>query len=258
MTSWLSRLRGTAPRPGAAASAAAVPEGTIVYAIGDIHGRLDLLRTLEAKIADDAAASDARRQVIVGLGDYVDRGPESWGVIEHLRGTPPPDFERVCVIGNHEAYMLRFLDDTSVLGAWLANGGHETLVSYGVTPPLWSEAAAAADAVQQQLRDRLPPAHEAFLRALVPYHREGDYFFTHAGVRPGVSLDQQDPYDLMWIRDEFLRDRRDFGAVVVHGHTIRPQPDNLTNRIGIDTGAFASGVLTCVALWRGERRFLST
>ncbi|NNE86083.1 MAG: serine/threonine protein phosphatase [Alphaproteobacteria bacterium] len=235
-----------------------VPAGTIVYAIGDIHGRLDLLQQLEAKIERDAARVGAERQIIVCLGDYIDRGDNSYGVIEHLLNDPPTGFERFCLIGNHESYLLRFLEDTSLGAGWLANGGGETLSSYGVASPGKYNIEDRAAEVQDQLRDRLPEAHLAFLRALSLSHREGDYFFAHAGVKPGVSLESQDPHDLMWIREEFLAHKSDFGAVVVHGHSIKSEAENLANRIGVDTGAYASGRLTCAVLWASERRFLTT
>jgi serine/threonine protein phosphatase 1 len=235
-----------------------VPAGTVVYAIGDIHGRLDLLHRLEEKILRDAATVDAERRLMVFLGDYIDRGEHSFGIIEHLLQAPPDSFERICLIGNHESYLLRYLDDSSVAVAWLANGGRETLMSYGVSPPNGNEADDWPEQIQAELRAGLPHSHEEFLRALKVSHREGDYLFVHAGVRPGVPLDRQDPEDLIWIRKEFLTDQRDFGAVVVHGHSVRPEPENLPNRIGIDTGAYKTGRLTCAVLWQSERRFLST
>jgi len=261
MLSWYSKLarRGTRhTRAPVLPVPASVPAGTVVYAIGDIHGRLDLLQRLEAKIQRDAAGIDANRRLIVCLGDFIDRGDNSYGVIEHLSQEPPDSFERICLVGNHESYLLRFLDDRTVATAWLANGGRETLSSYGVSPPMGSDIEGASVEMQVELRARLPQSHIEFLRSLTPSHREGDYFFAHAGVRPGVPLDRQKPHDLMWIREEFLADERDFGAVVVHGHSIRPEPENLANRIGVDTGAYITGRLTCAVLWGGERRFLST
>lgn len=245
-----------APAPSAISSS--VPEGTIVYAIGDIHGRLDLLQKLEAMIECDAAGIDASRRLIVCLGDFVDRGDDSYGVIEHLLQNAPGSFERICLIGNHESYFLRFLDDRTVAAAWLANGGRETLSSYGVPPPSGFDIDGNSEEMQVELRARVPESHLAFLRSLALSHREGDYLFVHAGVRPGVPIDRQDPDDLMWIREEFLADQRDFGAVVVHGHSIRPDPENLANRIGVDTGAYTTGHLTCAVLWGSERRFLGT
>ena len=248
----------TRPQATDAPFTSSVPEGTVVYAIGDIHGRSDLLRRLEAKIQRDAAAIDAERRLIVCLGDYIDRGDDAYGVIDHLLHEPPDSFERICLIGNHEAYMLRFFDDSSVAAAWMDNGGGETLLSYDVTPPHWSDLNRGSPKMQAVFRANLPADHENFLRSLERSHREGDYFFVHAGVRPGVPLDRQDPEDLIWIRQEFLSDQRDFGAIVVHGHSIRSEPENLPNRIGIDTGAYKTGRLTCVVLWQNERRFLTT
>lgn len=239
-------------------SDARVQAGSIVYAVGDIHGRLDLLLRLETLIAEDAAEHSAARRVVIYLGDYIDRGDDSAGVVDHLSRRPPAGFERVCLIGNHEAYLLRFLDDTSITDAWLANGGRETLLSYGVEPPGFHDAPAKASEAQSRLRDCLPDSHRAFLESLSYSHREGDYLFVHAGVRPGIPLDRQRRDDLIWIREKFLNFDGDFGAVVVHGHTIREQPDIRANRIGIDTGAYASERLTCVVLHDDSRRFLCT
>lgn len=265
MPSWFPRLRKSRPRdadmramPARAIAPTSVPAGTVVYAIGDVHGRLDLLQRLEAQIVAHPANSGTDRRLIVCLGDYVDRGDDVYGVIEHLRGEPPASFERICLIGNHEAYLLRFLEDSAVAPAWMANGGRETLWSYGIAPPDRPSDPDEAAEVQAALLDRMPASHIAFLRSLALSHREGDYLFVHAGVRPGVPLEYQDPEDLIWIRDEFLEDQRDFGAVVVHGHSIRREPENFANRIGVDTGAYASGSLTCVVLKGTERRFLST
>lgn len=256
MSGWFSRLSGFCRCSAPARSS--VPAETIVYAIGDVHGQLDLLQRLEAKIERDAGDIDADRRLIVYLGDYIDRGENSRGVIEHLTQGPPEGFERVCLIGNHESYLLRFFDDSTVATAWLANGGRETLLSYGVSPSLRPEADGSSEGMMAEFRARLPRSHEAFLRSLVASHREGDYLFVHAGVRPGVPLDRQEPHDLMSIREEFLVNKSDFGAVVVHGHSIQPKAINLANRIGVDTGAYTTGRLTCVALWGSERRFLTT
>ncbi|NKB50596.1 MAG: serine/threonine protein phosphatase [Alphaproteobacteria bacterium] len=251
MANWFLKLRRR-PVP----SLSSTPAGTIIYAIGDIHGRLDLLQQLEAKVMRDAADSDAERRLIICLGDYIDRGADSYGVIEHLRQRPPESFERICLMGNHESYLLRFIDDSSVAANWLDNGGAATLSSYGVRSPARLGYDVSATDLQATWRSSLPASHEEFLHSLVSSHREGDYFFTHAGVRPGVPLDRQDSQDLMWIRDEFTADKRDFGAVVVHGHTIVVEPENLPNRIGVDTGAYETGRLTCAVLQGRERRFL--
>ncbi len=242
------RIRGRR----AAAPRASTPEGTVVYAIGDIHGYLDLLRRVEAQIREDMIARPARRHVIVYLGDYVDRGPASCGVVEHLLRSPLAGGEPVHLLGNHEQWLLRFLEDPSAGPSWLRNGGRETLASYGVSAPYQVDAAAMAE-VQRAFAEALPTSHRRFLEDMPLCHREGDYFFAHAGVRPGVSLDEQSPQDLVWIREEFLYSRADFGAVIVHGHTPGPTPEEHPNRIGIDTGAFMSGILTGLVL-DGEKR----
>lgn len=234
----------------------AVPDDCRVYAIGDIHGRLDLLRGLEDLIRDDAATAPEARKVVVYLGDYVDRGPESRGVIEHLLSQPLAGFARVHLIGNHESMMLGFLRDVTAGPGWLWNGGDATLASYGVAPPnAWTDRDQLA-AAQDGLSAALPPAHRGFLDRLVLSHREGDYLFVHAGIRPGVALAAQDPHDLIWIREEFLLSAADHGAVVVHGHTITGEPQLRDNRIGIDTGAYRSGRLTALALTGDQLRVI--
>ncbi len=229
-----------------------VPDDTRVYAIGDIHGRLDLLEAVEGLVLDDAAEAPERRKVVVYLGDYVDRGPESRGVIEHLLAAPLDGFEAVHLIGNHESMMLDFLEDPSVGPGWMWNGGDATLASYGVAAPsAWTGRDRLA-AARDELERALPPGHRDFLAGLALSHREGGYLFVHAGIRPGVALDQQDPTDLMWIREEFLGSTADHGVKVVHGHTIAERPVMLDNRIGIDTGAYLTGRLTCLML-AGDR-----
>ncbi|MDE2227695.1 MAG: serine/threonine protein phosphatase [Alphaproteobacteria bacterium] len=237
----------------------AVPAGSRVYAVGDVHGRLDLLVRLEELIAADAAAADARRRVIVYLGDYVDRGPDSQGVIERLLRRPLPGFEPVHLLGNHEDYLLQFLENAEVGPAWCAYGGLETLASYGVRPPSsFTVRADDFEIARQALADKIPPAHVAFMRDLKLTHAEGGYLFVHAGVKPGVALAEQQAEDLLWIRNEFLDSAEDFGACVVHGHTIVEAPEQRANRIGIDTGAFATGTLTALLLDSAERRFIQT
>lgn len=233
----------------------AAPDGTLIYAIGDVHGRLDLLTDLERMIVRDADGRDAHRRLIVYLGDYVDRGYETRGVLDHLLDEGPAGFERVFIKGNHEAFLLRFLEDSSVARQWFSNGGIETLMSYGVES---SMDANQASRVQSEFRHAFPDAHRDFLAAMPVLHREGGYAFVHAGVRPGVALDEQDPDDLLWIRGEFLDDPSDHGVVVVHGHTVVDHPVDRPNRIGVDTGAYATGHLTCVVLQGHERMFLET
>lgn len=235
-----------------------IPDGTIVYAVGDVHGRLDLLQTLEQRIVDDARMRDAGRRVIVYLGDFVDRGYESRAVIEHLLETEIDGFEQVFLMGNHEEYLIRFLEDSSKARGWFANGGIETLMSYGVIAGGSGATDSELARVQSEFRLALPDSHKSFLANLPVMHREGDYVFVHAGIRPGVAIEDQDPEDLRWIRSDFLEDKRDYGVVVVHGHTITEHPVDRPNRIGVDTGAYASSRLTCVVLADDRREFMST
>ncbi|HUZ71778.1 MAG TPA: metallophosphoesterase family protein [Stellaceae bacterium] len=234
------------------------PAGTRIYAIGDIHGRADLLRLLHGMIAADARRQPAPRNVAIYLGDYVDRGAQSRAVIDLLLESPLAGFEAVHLKGNHEDFMLRFLVDVSVGPNWLAFGGRETLESYGVDPPHAMAAPGELVRAQQELNAVLPRAHCDFLRGLALLHEEGDYAFVHAGVKPGVALERQQAEDLLWIREPFLESRAGFGRVIVHGHTITPVPDVRPNRIGIDTGAFMSGRLTCLVIDGTASSFLQT
>ena len=250
--------RNRAPEP-AVPPEGEVPPGTRVYAIGDVHGRIDLLSALEDLIVQDRDGRPPARSVLVYLGDYIDRGFESRAVVDHLLGPPPADFDRVCLKGNHEDFLLKFLEDTQVGPVWLVNGGRETLMSYGVVPPAglgFSEEGLAE--LQESLRQEVPASHVEFMASLPVTHREGDYFFVHAGVRPGISIEDQEESDLIWIREAFLRSKAAHGAIVVHGHTPVAEPEIRPNRIGIDTGAFASGRLTCLVLEGGSFRFLTT
>lgn len=245
-------------RSGEADAKARTPDGTVVYAIGDIHGRVDLLLDLQAKIRKDALAKEARRNVIVYIGDYVDRGLNSREVIDSLIKNPLPGFESFHLKGNHEDALLKFLSEIEIGPGWLAYGGDATLYSYGVTVPRSPLTPEKLSTVQAEFERKLPDHHLDFLSDLHAYHEEGDYYFAHAGVRPGRSLEEQTKEDLLWIRDAFLFSADDFGKVVVHGHTISPEPEFQPNRIGIDTGAFASGVLTCLVLDGDERQILQT
>lgn len=234
-----------------------VPAGHIVYAVGDLHGRIDLMERMQAMILADAAKRQAEKRTIVYLGDYVDRGPASKGVVAKLLEGPLDGFEQVCLMGNHESWMLDFLDDAKAGAGWLMNGGDATLASYGVRVRPGARLAQL-EAARQAFAKALPADHKAFLEDLSLMWRAGDYIFVHAGVRPGVPLGDQDPQDLIWIRDEFLWSEADFGAIIVHGHTISRHPDEQENRIGVDTGAFATGRLTCLCLEGVDRRFLQT
>jgi serine/threonine protein phosphatase 1 len=237
----------------------ATPVGTAIYAIGDIHGRADLLADLHRRIAHDAQERAAERRVLVYLGDYIDRGPDSADVIDLVLDGAPAGFEIVRLLGNHERLMLEFLDNVRHAALWLRNGGDATLQSYGIEPGVGPhlDAAPLLD-LQMALVERLPARHLEFLQSLQLKHAEGDYFFAHAGVRPGVALEAQREEDLIWIRDLFLNSDADHGRVVVHGHTIRPEPEFCPNRIGIDTGAYYTGLLTCLALEGTKQQIIST
>jgi serine/threonine protein phosphatase 1 len=253
----LTRLFGRS-RPQRQAVAPEVPPGSRVYAVGDIHGRVDLLRVLHRLIQQDAERHRAPRKVVVYLGDYIDRGMESPGVIDLLLDAALPGFESVHLKGNHEDTLLQFLDEANVGFSWLLYGGAETLQSYGIRQPRAASGDEDMARAQRDLREKLPERHRRFMAGLKLTHAEGDYLFAHAGVRPGVPLDQQIPEDLLWIRDEFLQSDSEFGKVVVHGHSITTRPDVHHNRIGIDTGAFASGTLTCLVLEGTDWAFLQT
>lgn len=232
--------------------------GARVYAIGDVHGRLDLLEALVARIREDARHGAAGSRTLVMLGDYIDRGPESAAVVDWLIDYAAPELRLVALMGNHEDTMIRFLDDIRVGSTWLYYGGSETLESYGIAASRHEEEPAELRRLQAQLRLSLPRRHLDFLAALPLVHVDGDYLFVHAGVRPGVSLGAQAREDLLWIRDEFLQSEGDHGKVVVHGHTIAPEPEFRKNRIGIDTGAFVSDRLTCLVLENDAQRMLHT
>ncbi|MCU0838083.1 MAG: serine/threonine protein phosphatase [Rhodospirillales bacterium] len=242
---------------GLEAPAARVPPGRRVYAIGDIHGRDDLLERLLQAIRADAATAGDLAPVAVFLGDYVDRGPMSFEVIDRLINEPLPGFRHVFLKGNHEAMMLDFLAGPPD-ALWFDNGGFETLLSYGLDGYRLFSHAAALEEARQALNAALPAAHRRFLEGLALSHVEGDYAFVHAGLRPGVALAEQRDRDLLWIRGPFLASREGLTHRVVHGHTIVQRPEVHANRIAIDTGAVYSGTLTSVVLEGASVRFLST
>jgi serine/threonine protein phosphatase 1 len=250
-----SWFRGRAQaRPGS------ISPGLAVYAVGDIHGRLDLLDELLRRIQEDADRYPADTdRTLIFLGDYIDRGPASREVVDRLLGAPLPGFATVRLMGNHEEAFLSFLDGVSDGRDWLTFGGLDTLLSYGV--PLHSSPSTGRQVIglRRALAEAVPPSHIDFFRHCAFRHSVGDYVFVHAGVRPEIALERQTPQDLMWIRDDFLRCRIPLpGRVVVHGHTIVDLPQDRTYRINVDTGAFASGRLTCLVLRDTERRFIST
>lgn len=246
-------------RSGRAARSISVPQDYRVYAIGDIHGRADLLQKLHELILDDAADAgrDAKKFAIY-LGDYVDRGLQSKEVIDILLDSSLPDFETVYLKGNHDDQFLEFMDDTGAGEDWLKIGGDATVYSYGVRIPQDVAPAMRLMFIQRELRNSVPKSHMEFLSKLELTKEIGDYFFVHAGINPARPLNKQIPEDLLWIRNEFLDSEVNFGKVVVHGHSMTRELDIRDNRIGIDTGAYISNKLTCLVLEGSTKRFLST
>lgn len=235
------------------------PEGAVLYAIGDIHGRSDLLDRLHEAIVRDAVHHRTKRRAIVYLGDYIDRGFDSAGVVARLAGRGPPGFERHFLLGNHDTFLLDFLGgDSAVAETWMWNGGVAALESYGLSPKAETYARDWPVTLRADLARAIPPEHLAFFRALRLVHREGGILFVHAGLRPGVPVERQTREDMLWIRDEFLESEFDFGCLVVHGHTPMPEPVIRANRIGVDTGAWRSGQLTAAVFADDTVAFLQT
>lgn len=233
-----------------------VPDGSVVYAIGDIHGESAKLDRLHAAIRADAVTRVAARKVAVYLGDYIDRGRDSSGVIDRLLGNTLAGFERIFLIGNHEEFLLNFLELPDTWAGWFINGGDATLESYDVDAREFGMLKDDARVLRDELAARLPDTHRRFLERLSLYHVEGDYLFVHAGIRPGRPIENQSRSDLLWIRDAFIRSEEDHGYIVVHGHTPCDAPEVRPNRIGIDTGAVYGRKLTALALEGAERRFI--
>jgi serine/threonine protein phosphatase 1 len=246
-------------RPTAAGRPACVPPGVCVYAIGDIHGRADLLAEMHRLIELDAAQlTPGTDKLAVYVGDYVDRGLESRQVIDLLIERPLRDLRTVHLLGNHDAWLLSFLAEPKIGPSWLRYGGDATLLSYGVRIGTPVDDIEYYGQLQAILSGRIPQDHIEFLQGLELSYETGDYLFVHAGVRPNLALDRQTADDLLWIREPFLSSRLDFGKVVVHGHTVDASPTVRANRIGIDTGACWTGCLTCLVLEEDSFRFLST
>lgn len=252
MDGMLSRLFPNRP----ARRAARTPSDCIIWAVGDIHGRSDLADRLIQAIRADLYAAAAKRKVVVFLGDYVDRGLDSKGVLDQLCNlAADPSLEVHFIKGNHEERMEAFLHDAQVGPSWCDYGGRDTLVSYGVAPPpmrgdlqAWGEASRA-------LAEALPESHRELLASQELSVSIGDYFFAHAGARPGIALPAQSPEDLLWIRQPFLDHPAPFEQVVVHGHTPTEAVHSDARRIGVDTGAYATNVLSAVRL-ESETRVL--
>jgi serine/threonine protein phosphatase 1 len=241
-------------RTPAVPSSRRVPDGTLVYCIGDIHGRDDLLREMAESVGADLKTRSFDHAVTVFLGDYIDRGPDSKGVVERLASGQWPTLI-TALTGNHEDFLLAFLDDARFLAFWRSQGGLETVHSYGVNIGT-AMAGRGFEEVQAAFKASFPKQHRDFLKALKVSASIGDYFFCHAGVRPGVALDRQGRDDLLNIREPFLSSEAEHGKLVVHGHTPAVAPEVRPNRIGIDTAAYATGRLTCLVLEKNQQRLL--
>lgn len=231
--------------------------GYRAYVVGDVHGRLDLLEQLLAKIHSELQRQPAAKSLLVFVGDLIDRGPSSAHVVERLRTYRREAIQPIFLLGNHEEVLLRILGgDAQLIAKWRWFGGAECLQSYGVDPQqltnLSDEQALAV------VRDAIPANHIKFLESFVDSCRFGDFLFVHAGIRPGLDLEQQSQSDLRWIREPFLCDDSDHGFIVVHGHTISPEVEVRANRIGIDTGAYRTGVLTALAIEGGDYWVIDT
>lgn len=229
---------------------------TVVYAIGDVHGCLDELLALEDAIVQDAATLPGRKLIIM-LGDYVDRGPASAQVLDHLVAHPPTGLERICLAGNHELAMLDYLEGRSSLAAWLRMGAESTLQSYGIDHRRLIEIFRDQEQVDDAIRRSISPAHFALLRAMPVLIETARYIFVHAGVRPGVPLDKQTDEDLVFIRSAFFERAHLLTRYVVHGHTPVEQAGREGMRVNLDTGAFFTGRLTALRMWQDKGRYLS-
>jgi serine/threonine protein phosphatase 1 len=235
----------------------ALPAGERVYAIGDIHGRLDLLDTLLDRIAFDDEQRGSAKTTLVFLGDLMDRGPDSRGVIERLMRLANASQPCIFLMGNHEELLIRvWSGERQTAATFNRAGGRETLMSYGITREAY-DSWDLGDVTEVTGR-LVPQEHIDFLRSFRNWHQQGDYLFVHAGIRPGIHIEDQDVIDLRWIRGDFTRSDEDHGMLVIHGHTITDEVDEQANRIGIDTGAFATGVLTAIGIEGTERWYLRT
>lgn len=231
--------------------------GYRAYVVGDIHGRLDLLEDLLAKIHAELQHRPARKTLLVFVGDLIDRGPSSAQVIERLRTYRRQGVQTVFLLGNHEEVLLRIVGgESDLITKWRWFGGSECLQSYGVDPAEFARLSEA-DALAA-VRAAIPREHVEFLETFADSCRFGDYLFVHAGIRPGIQLELQSQSDLRWIREPFLLDDTDHGFVVVHGHTITEEVEELPNRIAIDTGAYRTGLLTALAIDGTNRWFIDT
>lgn len=246
----------------------AVPAGELVYAIGDIHGRYDLLVDLLEMIdVDRMSHPDDLNATIVFLGDYIDRGLQSRQIIDLFLSDRMESYTTVFLMGNHEEALLEFLKEPSFGEQWSRYGGRETLYSYGLQPPP-PRGQDSFQAIERSRNDwltlwnsfqvKLPKEHYDFFNSLTPSFTLGDYIFVHAGLRPGEPIEMQSQKDMMWIRDEFLTATNRFSKLVVHGHTPEDRIHRDNRRLGLDTGAYLTGKLSAARLLGEDIAFLST
>jgi serine/threonine protein phosphatase 1 len=232
-----------------------LPIGTRIYGVGDLHGRADLLKVTHAFIREEEKRAPVAETLIVYLGDYVDRGPDSKGVIDELL-VPTSGAKRIFLRGNHDEALVRFLSEPDYYRTWKAFGGGATLMSYGVNPPL-IESQANFTQLRDEFAQALPEAHRQFLAGLHLFARIGPYCFVHAGIQPGIPFEMQEKRDLLWVREPFLGSDLDHGMIIVHGHSPSAEPEWKSNRIGLDTGAYATGRLTVAVLEHALTRFVT-
>ncbi len=237
---------------------ARMPDGVRIYAVGDVHGRHDLLVKLFAQIEADAACAPEAQKELIFLGDYMDRGLYGRQVLEWLTNFTDKRFRLTCIKGNHEEMLLNFITNPGAGQVWMENGAYETLLSFGLRISSPRPKPETFKNLSEQLHLKLQGKYLKFLNSCPLGRTVGDYFFTHAGIDPDKPIAKQKPADLLWIRDKFLGSDKLFEKVIVHGHTITPLPELHPNRIGIDTGAYGTGRLTCLVLHGNRRQFLQT
>ena len=231
------------------------PQGVRIYAVGDIHGRADLLQKLLVRVEEDARLSNKERVIFITLGDLVDRGDYSKETIDILLKLPP-EWQHISLRGNHEEMLLGFLDNPEENSVWLLNGGLALLQSYGmkIFKPTFNHKELHN--ISKEFSEKIPSRHLQYLQSQELYYKSEEYLFVHAGLRPRIPLEKQKKDDILWIREEFLNEDYNFGPMIIHGHTVSSVPDICKNRVGIDTGAVFSGKLTCLALQGSEAWFI--
>lgn len=261
LRTWLMRKKHTKVLDSSVAddSIAQLPENLRIYAVGDIHGRLDLLDSLLGQISEECAqAPEKLKTQLIFLGDYIDRGPHSKEVIDRLLQPMPGCLQPIFLLGNHEFVFKSLFSDATHFAGWLQFGGYNTLLSYGVSCPAGRLTLERMTQIQEGLKEKVPASHHEFLSQLQLYSVKGDYLFVHAGVNPQKTFAEQTQDDYLWSRRGFLDVMHAWEKKVIHGHTIYPQVEVTPLRIGIDTGAYASDVLTALVLEGNQWRTLQT